>query len=52
MAKVDELLEAIDERLLDLISKGGTYKNVRNLAEARAWITNPNQPHGGISDPS
>ena len=40
----------IDEKIKEQIAKGGTYVNVRNLAEARAWILNPNQHHGGNSD--
>jgi hypothetical protein len=47
MATTEELLKALDERLLDAISGRATPEGVAKLAEARAWITNPDQPHGG-----
>jgi hypothetical protein len=46
MAIVEELLEALDIRLLDGIRGKSTPEGVAKLAEARAWITNPDQPHG------
>jgi hypothetical protein len=47
MATIDELLAALDERLLEAIGGKSTPEGVAKLAEARAWITNPDQPHGG-----
>jgi hypothetical protein len=49
MASTEELLAALDERLLDGIKGKATPEGVAKLAEARAWITDPAQPHGGIS---
>jgi hypothetical protein len=46
MATTEELLEALDERLLEGIRGKSTPEGVAKLAEARAWITNPDQPHG------
>jgi hypothetical protein len=46
MATTEELLAALDERLLDGIRGKATPEGVAKLAEARAWITNPDQPHG------
>jgi hypothetical protein len=47
MASTEELLAALDKRLLDAIGGTSTPEGVAKLAEARAWITNPDQPHGG-----
>jgi hypothetical protein len=47
MATTEELLAALDERLLEAIRGKSTPEGVAKLAEARAWITNPDQPHGG-----
>jgi hypothetical protein len=49
MASIEELLSALDERLLDGIKGKATPEGVAKLAEARAWITNPDQPHGGTT---
>jgi hypothetical protein len=46
MATTEELLAALDDRLLDAIRGKSTPEGVAKLAEARAWITNPDQPHG------
>jgi hypothetical protein len=46
MASTEELLSALDDRLLDAIRGKSTPEGVAKLAEARAWITNPDQPHG------
>jgi hypothetical protein len=46
MASTEDLLTALDERLLDAIGGKATPEGVAKLAEARAWITNPDQPHG------
>ncbi|HWE65724.1 MAG TPA: hypothetical protein VG298_03685 [Acidimicrobiales bacterium] len=47
MATTEELLAALDKRLLDAIGGMSTPEGVAKLAEARAWITHPAQPHGG-----
>ncbi len=47
MASIEELLAALDERLIDAIKGKSNPDGVAKLAEARAWITNPDQPHGG-----
>src|ERR1700732_5626090 len=46
MATIEELLSALDERLLDAIGGKATPEGVAKLAEARAWLTNPDQAHG------
>jgi hypothetical protein len=46
MATVEELLAELDERLLEGIRGKSTPEGVAKLAEARAWLTNPDQPHG------
>jgi hypothetical protein len=46
MATIEELLNALDERLLDAIGGKSTPEGVAKLAEARAWLTHPGQPHG------
>jgi hypothetical protein len=43
---VDELLEALDERILDALRAKATGETIAFLCEARAWLTNPQQPHG------
>jgi hypothetical protein len=52
----DRVLEAIDHHLETLASRkgektGGTVlpREILKLAEAYAWLTNPNQAHGGGS---
>ena len=49
MASTEELLAALDERLLEGIKGKATPEGVAKLAEARAWITDPDQSHGGTS---
>jgi hypothetical protein len=44
---LNELLEALDQRILDAIKATATGDTIMRLAEARAWLTNPDQPHGG-----
>jgi hypothetical protein len=48
MATTEELLAALDERLLEAIRGKSTPEGVAKLAEARAWITNPDQAHGSV----
>jgi hypothetical protein len=46
MASTEEILAALDTRLLSAIGGNATPEGVAKLAEARAWITNPDQAHG------
>jgi hypothetical protein len=46
MTSNEDLLAALDERLLDAIKGKSNPDGVAKLAEARAWLTNPDQPHG------
>jgi len=46
---LNELIDAIDQRILDALSAKATGETIVRLAEARAWLTNPDQPHGGTS---
>ncbi len=41
-----ELIEALDERILDALRAKATGETIAFLMEARAWLTNPDQPHG------
>jgi hypothetical protein len=49
MATTQELIDALDLRLLEAINGKSTPDGVAKLAEARAWLTDPGQPHGGNS---
>lgn len=42
----DELLEALDERILEALRAKATGETIAFLFEARAWLTNPDQHHG------
>ena len=49
---VQELLEALDARILDALQARASHRNATGetiafLCEARAWLTNPDQPHAG-----
>jgi hypothetical protein len=43
---VQDLLEALDERILDALRAKATGETIVYLCEARAWLTHPEQPHG------
>ena len=43
---VDELIHALDERILEALKAKATGESIAYLCEARAWITNPDQAHG------
>jgi hypothetical protein len=43
---VDELIEALDERILDALRAKATGESIAYLCEARAWLTHPDQTHG------
>jgi hypothetical protein len=40
-----EAIEAITKRIIEEIDSGGLPEDLRTLAEARAWLIWPNQPH-------
>ena len=42
----DEIVRALDERLLEALHAKATGETIAFLCEARAWLTNPDQPHG------
>jgi hypothetical protein len=46
MATYDELIEALDERILEALRARATGESIAALFEARAWLTNPAQHHG------
>jgi hypothetical protein len=47
MAPIDELLQALDEMFLRAIKDNSLYTGgLRDLAEARAWLTHPDNAHG------
>ena len=52
MTTTEDLLAAIDQRILDAIEAKATGETIVRLAEARAWLTIPDQPHGGSSPTS
>lgn len=43
--KVEVLIEALDQRILDAIAAKATGETIMRLCEARAWLTNPGQAH-------
>jgi hypothetical protein len=49
MASHQELLDALDQRILEALAAKATGESVVRLFEARAWLTNPDQPHGGTA---
>jgi hypothetical protein len=42
---VQDLIDALDQRILDAIAAKATGETIVRLCEARAWLTNPGQPH-------
>jgi hypothetical protein len=42
----EELLNALDAMILKGIGEDWRADAIRDLFEARAWLTNPEQPHG------
>jgi hypothetical protein len=46
MATKDELIQALDDRLLEALRAKATGETIAFLCEARAWLTDPDQPHG------
>jgi hypothetical protein len=45
---VDELVQEIDERIHQALIAKATGETILHLCEARAWLTNPEQPHGAF----
>jgi hypothetical protein len=43
---VEELTAALDQRILEALQAKATGETIAYLCEARAWLTNPDQPHG------
>lgn len=43
---VNDILVALDERILDALKARATGETIVFLCEARAWLTDPGQPHG------
>ena len=43
---VNDLLEALDNRILEALKAKATGETVAFLCEARAWLTHPDQSHG------
>jgi hypothetical protein len=44
---IQEIIDALDQRILEALRAKATGETIVRLAEARAWLTNPDQPHGG-----
>jgi hypothetical protein len=45
----DELIQALDERILEAIRAKATGETIAFLCEARAWLSHPDQAHGAHS---
>lgn len=45
MVDVQDLIDALDQRILDAIAAKATGETIVRLCEARAWLTNPGQAH-------
>lgn len=43
---VDELVAALDQRILEALQAKATGETIAHLCEARAWLTDPAQSHG------
>ena len=46
VADTQEIIDALDLRILEALRAKATGETIVRLAEARAWLTNPDQPHG------
>lgn len=42
----DELIAALDKRILEALEARATGETIAFLCEARAWLTHPGQAHG------
>lgn len=47
MADQDEIRRAIGERILSQLESGATSDTILKLAEAYAWVSAPDNAHGG-----
>ncbi len=45
---VGELVDELDERIHQALLAKATGETIVHLCEARAWLTNPDQPHGSL----
>jgi hypothetical protein len=45
---LDELVAELDERIHHALLAKATGETIAHLCEARAWLTNPDQPHGSF----
>ncbi len=52
MPSEEEILAALDRRLLEAITGEATSETILRLAEARAWVLAPSQHHGARSNPA
>jgi len=43
--EVQDLIDALDQRILDAIAAKATGETIVRLCEARAWLTHPAQAH-------
>ncbi|MGD0054686.1 MAG: hypothetical protein ABSC34_04520 [Acidimicrobiales bacterium] len=43
-----ELIAELDERIHQALIAKATGETIVHLCEARAWLTNPDQPHGAL----
>jgi hypothetical protein len=46
-------IDAIEDAIIGLASSSGAAEHTRqilDLAEARAWLVNPSEPHGGRAE--
>jgi hypothetical protein len=48
MMAVEELIAALDQRILEAFQAKATGETIAYLCEARAWLTNPAQGHASI----
>jgi len=42
----EELVAALDKRILEALDAKATGETIAFLCEARAWLTHPDQSHG------
>jgi hypothetical protein len=45
---LSELIAELDERIHQALIAKATGETIVHLCEARAWLTNPDQPHGAF----
>jgi hypothetical protein len=43
---LEEIMEALDRRILEALEAKSTGESIAYLCEARAWLTNPAESHG------